>query len=133
MERKYTYSSWSNGKAERHVQTACGMLRLGRIDHGLGDELWCCKCEDTTQKYNVIVHSGHSDLPDFRWYGQRPQVKSVSIFGYQLEALVGKYIHTLEPRTEEGYYLGTTSTKPVIRHWKPKKPKRNILCNCLFL
>ena len=48
LERTGKYSSWFNGKAERHVQIACNMLRLGQIDHGLGDELWCCKYEGTT-------------------------------------------------------------------------------------
>ena len=128
LERTGTYSSWLNGKAERHVQTACAMLRLGTIDHGLGDALWCCKCEDTTQKYNAIVHSAHGDLPDFRWHGQRPQAKNFRIFGCRLEAVIGQYVHTLEPRTETGYYLGTTSTKSVIRYWIPKKPREIQYC-----
>ena len=72
LERTGTYSSWLNGKAERHVQTACNMLRMGQTDHGLGDKLWCCKCEDTTQKYNAIVHSAHGEVPDFLYYGRRP-------------------------------------------------------------
>ena len=48
IEQTGTYSSWFNRKVERHIQTACRMLRLGTIDHGLGDFFWCCKCEDVT-------------------------------------------------------------------------------------
>ena len=67
LERTGTYSSWLNGKAERHVQTACVMLRLGTIDHGLGDILWCYKCEDSTPKYNAIIHSATKTLHGRMW------------------------------------------------------------------
>ena len=66
MEKTGTYSSLLKGKVERHVQTSCGMLRLGNIDHGSGDELWWCKYENTAQKYNSITCSAHGDLPDLR-------------------------------------------------------------------
>ena len=42
VERTGTYSSWLNDKVERHIQTACGMLRIGivdHVDHGLGDTI----------------------------------------------------------------------------------------------
>ena len=72
LERTVTYSSWLNDKAERHVKTACNMIRLRQSNHSLGDRLWCCKSEDTTQKYNTMVHSAHGEVPDFLWYGRRP-------------------------------------------------------------
>ena len=122
VERTGTYSSWLNGKVERHAQTACGMLRVGQIDHGLGDILWCCKCEDTTQKYNATLHNAIDDLPDFEWYGRRPKASEFRIFGCKLEAKIGAHVGNLDERTEPGYYLGTTATKSVIRYWKPEKP-----------
>ena len=122
LERTGIYSSWINGKAERHMQTVCNMLRLGQMYHGLGDFLWCCKCEDTTQKYNAIIHSSHGDIPDYMWYGRRPNAWGFRIVGCKFEAKIGTHLTTLQPRTEDGYYLGTTSTKPVIRYWVPIKP-----------
>ena len=62
IERTGTYSSWLNGKNERNNQTIEGMIRVGTVDHGLGDHLWCCKAEDTEQKYNTTVHSAHNDV-----------------------------------------------------------------------
>ena len=121
LERTGTYSSWLNGKAERHVQTSCNMLRMGQTDHGLGDILWCCKCEDTTQKYNAIVHSAHGEVPDFLWYGCCPNAWEFRVFGCKIEAKIGIDLKTLQERTEPGYYMGTTSTKSVIRYWIPSK------------
>ena len=86
LERTGTYSSWLNGKVERHIQTACGMLRIGTVDHGLGDALWCCKCEDVTQKYNAIVHSAHGET---LWYGRKPSVWEFRVFGCKIEAKIG--------------------------------------------
>ena len=64
LERTGTYSSWMNGKVERHNQTVTEMIRVGNIDHGLGDELWCCKAEDAAQKYMLyfILHIKMSQI-----------------------------------------------------------------------
>ena len=95
---------------------------MGQTDHGLGDILWCCKCEDTTQKYNAIVHSAHGEVPDFLWYGRRPNAWEFRVFGCKIEAKIGIDLKILQERTEPGYYMGTTSTKSVIRYWMPSKP-----------
>ena len=39
-----------------------------------------------------------------------------------MEAKIGIHLKTLQERTEDGYYLGTTATKSVIRYWVPSKP-----------
>ena len=65
LERTGTYSSWMNGKIERHNQTITEMIRVGTIDHGLGDHLWYCKAEDVAQKCNAIIHSARKDVADF--------------------------------------------------------------------
>ena len=90
--------------------------------------LCCCKCEVSTQKNNAIIHSAHGDVPDFRWYGRRLQASEFRIFGCRIEALIGSYLQTLQPRTEMGYFLGTTSIKSVIRYWIPEKPKEIQYC-----
>ena len=124
LERTGNYSSRLNGKEERHIQTACGMLRIGTVDHGLGDILWCCKCEDVTQKYNAIIHSARGECPDTLWYGRKPCVWEFRVFGCKIEAKIGtSHLAQLEDRTESGYYIGTTATKAVIRYWMPSKPR----------
>ena len=120
LEMTAGYSSWLNGKAERPIQTASNMIRVGQFDHGLGPQFWCCKMEDTTQKYNAIVHATTKSSPDFLWYGRRPAIWEFRTFGCKVEAKIGKYVKKGDPKTEHGYYLGTAATKSVIRYWTPR-------------
>ena len=122
------YTSWINGKVERHNQTSCEMIRVGTIDHGLGPHLWCLKCEDTTTKYNATLHSAINDIPDFLWYGTRPSIADFRIFGCKLEARLNNHLAQLDARCEDGYYVGTTATKSVIRYWRPEKPNTINYC-----
>ena len=122
LERTGTYSSWLNGKVERHNQTSCEMIRVGTIDHGLGDHLWCLKCEGSTYKYNATVHSAHGDVPDFLWYGVRPAISDFRIFGCKVEARLNSQLAQLDDRTQPGYFVGTSATKSVIRYWRLEDP-----------
>ena len=89
-----------NGKVERYYQTITEMIRVGTIDHGLGDHLWCCKAEDAAQKYNTIIHSAHKDVPDFLWYGRHPGIHEFRVFRCKLEVRINTYLHQLDDRTE---------------------------------
>jgi hypothetical protein len=128
VERTGTYSSWLNGKVERHIQTACGMLRIGTVDHDLGDKIWCCKCEDVTQKYNATIHTAHNECPDTLWYERKPCAWEFRVFGCKVEAKIGTHLAQLDPRSENGYFLGTTATKAVIRYFKPEEPNTIHYC-----
>ena len=98
------------------------MIHIRIIYHGLGEQLWCCKCEDSTDKYNTILHSAHGDIPDFMWYVVCPNISDFRIFGCKVEAIIGNYLSQLDARTEDGYYIGTTTTKVVICYWCPSDP-----------
>ena len=92
LDRTGAYSSWFswlNGKVERHIQTACIMLRIDTVDHGLGDDLWCCKYKDVTQKYKDIIHSAHGDSANALWYGRKPCAREVKVFGCKVEDKIG--------------------------------------------
>ena len=45
-----------------------------------------------------------------------------------VEAKIGIDLKTLYERTEHGYYIGTASTKSVIRYWIPSKPEALQYC-----
>ena len=72
------------------------MLRLGTIDHGLGEQLWCCKCEDLTQKYDATVHSAHNEVPDFLWYGRRPSAWEFRTFRCKIKARINTCLKNLD-------------------------------------
>ena len=104
------------------------MSQLGQTDHGVGDKLWCCKCEDVTQKYNATIHSAHNECLDTLWYGRQPCAWEFRVFGCKVEAKIGTHLAQLDPRSENGYFLGTTATKAVIRYFKPEEPNTIHYC-----
>ena len=122
LERTGTYTSWLNGKVERHNQTSCEMIRVGTIYRGLVNHLRCLKCGDSTDKYNNTFHSNHGDVPDFLWYGVQSTISDFRIFGCKVEARLSPRLAQLDDRTELGYFVGTNTTKSVIRYWKPEDP-----------
>ena len=122
------YSSWLRSKVERHNQTSCEMIRVGTINHGLGEHLWCLKCEDTTSKYNATIYSAINDISDFQWYGTRPSIVDFRIFGCKLEARINSSLQQLDARCEDRYYMGTTGTRAVIRYWRPEDPNKIHYC-----
>ena len=70
IELTGTYSSWSNENLECHSQTACNMIRVGTIAHGLGDHLQCYKYNGKTKKYTTTVNSVYGEVPDYLWCGK---------------------------------------------------------------
>ena len=63
------YTSFLNGKVERHIQTNKNMARSVHIDSGLPDHFWCFAEEHCTAIYNCISHSAlQGDSPEYAWY-----------------------------------------------------------------
>ena len=55
------YSSWINGKSERHNQTINNMTRTALYDSGLKIPLWCFALESMADTYNARVHSATNE------------------------------------------------------------------------
>ena len=51
------YSSWINGKAERHIRTLENMERRTRCDSNLPAMLWCFSLDYATYLYGSLYHS----------------------------------------------------------------------------
>ena len=105
------YSSWLNGKVERHIRTSRNTIRAGLFDSNLPNNLWCFRMEDSTEKFNVIRHSSHGQSPHFVWYKEKRHISEIRVWGCAIEAkLQPKTTKALDYRTESGYYLGTAGT-----------------------
>ena len=124
LQQTAGYTSFLNGKAERHIQTAKNLTRCIHIDSGLDDKFWCFADEYSTTIYNSISHSAlDGESPDYIWYKKRCSIHDVRCFGCQaIFYLVLPSTTDIKPRGVKGYYLGTTATKEVIRYWNPDKP-----------
>ena len=51
------YSSWLNGKVERHIRTLENTARKIRADANLPPSLWCFSYEHATDIYGAMLHS----------------------------------------------------------------------------
>ena len=107
---------------------ACEMLRIGTVDHDLGDNIQCCKCEDVTQKYSATVHSAHGEYPDTLWYDRQPCTGEFRVFGCKVKAKIGTHLAQLDLRSEDGFFMGTTTTKAGIHYLKPEEPNTIHYC-----
>ena len=121
------YSSWLNGKAERHIRTSRNMIRAGLFDSNLPINLWCFKMEDSTEIYNAIKHSSHGESPHFLWYNIRRHISEFRVWRCAIEAKPPP-TQALKYRTEPGYFMGIKETKVVIRYWNPQKPNEIGYC-----
>ena len=113
------YSSWLNGKVERHIRTLKSISRKIRGDANLPKKLWCYSYEHSADIYGTMIHSVTHDSPDFKWYGVRRSVHDFRVWGCHIKAMMGTHLANMADRTETGYYLGTTATRSVIRYWNP--------------
>ena len=59
------YSSWLNGKVERHIRTLENTARKIRCDENLPSTLWCYSYEHATYVYGAMIHSVTQESPDY--------------------------------------------------------------------
>ena len=60
------YSSWLNGKVERHIRTLENTSRKIRGDANLPKKLWCYSYEHSIDIYGAMIHSATQESPDFK-------------------------------------------------------------------
>ena len=73
--------------------------------------------------YGSIYYSAVNDSISEVWAGQRRNVYDFRGRGCYLKVLKGSILINLEDWPETGYFMGTTATRSVIRHWYPWSPK----------
>ena len=97
------YSSWLNGKAERHIRTLENTARKIRGDANLPATLWCYSYEHVTDVYGAMIHSATQESPDYQWYGTRRSIYDFRVWGCHIEAVHGTHLTNLIDGTESGY------------------------------
>ena len=122
------YSSWINGKTERHIRTLENTARKIRGDANLPPTLWCYSYEHATYVYGVMIHSVTQKSPDYQLYGIGRSIYDFRVWGCHIKTVHGTHLTNLADRTETGYLLGTIATRSVIRYWYLSKPKTIKFC-----
>ena len=114
-----TYNSLLNRILKRYIQTIETTERRTTMDSGLPVKLWCQSPEAATEIYNTLYHTILQDAPNWKWDKTKRSIYDLSVYGCHIEANINSNLPNLNSRTEDGYYMGTTSTKAVIKYWRP--------------
>lgn len=122
MQTTGGHSSWLNGKVERSHQTITNMFNTALHDAGHHQNKWCLACEDMVEVYNNLRHSSIKDQPNYIWYHTRSSIHDFCVWG--CEIYVKNHGHkALDDRGLQGYFMGYTSTRCIIRWWNPQTNK----------
>ena len=74
--------------------------------------------EEATEIYNILYHATLQDAPDWIWDKTKRSIHDLRVWGCHVEAKIDSHVPNLDSRTEDGYYMGTTATKAVIKYWR---------------
>ena len=84
METTGGFSSWINGKVERHHQTITNLCNADLFDSNNHINKWCFAIETSAEIYNNLGHSKLKETPKFLWSGSRISIKDIRVWGCQV-------------------------------------------------
>ncbi|BET02160.1 Reverse transcriptase (RNA-dependent DNA polymerase) [Nesidiocoris tenuis] len=110
-----------NGRAERLGRTIMSRVRALLLDSGMKDEMWGEAAQTAAYLMNRTPSSTIDVTPAEKWFGNRPNVSKIHVFGCIAYAKKLGHLKKLEPRSEKLYLVGYT---PVgYRLWNPATRK----------
>jgi hypothetical protein len=110
--------SWLNGMVERPNHTIANKARALLINSNHNSDKWCFAVEAAADIYRMTWHSSLKKSPYEAWYGIKPSIDDLRIWGCQV------FIKTSDtkksdPRAVRGYFMGYTKSRVLIRWWDP--------------
>jgi hypothetical protein len=101
------YSPEQNGTAERLNRILMERSRAMLVDSGLPEELWAEAVVTANYVRNRTPVSAHGKTPWEMFYGKKPQVGHLRVFGSPVFMHVPKELrHKLQPVSEKGWFCG---------------------------
>ena len=123
METTGGYASWINGKNERHNRIVHNMIRSGLIDSNQHESKWFCAAEKSAELYRCKIQTAvNNTLPHFEWYGKIPSIHELITFECDIY-LITSSLKNLDDRTKEGYFMGYTNSRSIMKWWDPHTKK----------
>jgi hypothetical protein len=101
------YSLEQNGVAERLNRVLMERARAMLIESGLPDETWAEAVVTANYIRNRTLVSAHGKTPWEAFYGEKPDVSHMRVFGARAFMHVPRALrHKLEPISEKGWFIG---------------------------
>ncbi|CAB0006860.1 unnamed protein product, partial [Nesidiocoris tenuis] len=92
-----------NGRAERLGRTIMSRVRALLLDSGMKDEMWGEAAQTAAYLMNRTPSSTIDVTPAEKWFGNRPNVSKIHVFGCIAYAKKLGHLKKLEPRSEKLY------------------------------
>ena len=109
-----------NGVAERTIRTVMEAARSQMYGRKVPTELWGEAVVAATYVLNRSLSSTSSATPFELWYGTRPDISNLRIFGSRVFAHVPDATRRkLDPKAQEGIFVGYSERSKAYRIWDP--------------
>ena len=112
-----------NGSAERLNRTLLEPVRCMIIESGLPACLWAEAISYTTYIKNRVLSRTTQFTPYEYWNERKPDMTLIRIFGSKAFVRNPTVSSKLEPRSQEGFFVGRCSTQNASRIYIPTKGK----------
>jgi hypothetical protein len=131
LESTGGYASFLNGKIERPHRTIANMVRAMLLNSGLPNNLWCYASETAADIYRYTYHSAIGMTPYEAWYGIKPHINNLRIWGCYVYVRVPD-AKKLDHRVTRGYFLGFTKSRLIVRWFDPSTKSVKHACAVRF-
>ncbi len=116
-----------NGTAERFNRTHQNKIRALLFDAGYPNTFLGWASDAATYLYNRVPHTANGDVTPYeKFYGKRPNVKNIRVFGTLAHTLQLR-MKRLDRRTGKRYIVGFTDTGYLV--YNPVNGKTERMCN----
>ncbi len=110
------YTPEQNGVAERLNRTLMERVRAMLFDNKLDDNLWAEAAKTASHIRNRSPANQSAQTPWELFYGSRPNVSGMRVFGAKAHAHVPKQLrHKLEAHTQKGIFIGYAEQSKAYR------------------
>lgn len=114
------YSPQQNGKAERKNRYLVEMTRCLLLDSGLDKSFWAEAMKTANYIQNRVPTSTHGRTPYELWFGERPDLSNMHVFGSRAWVQIPKVKRTkLESTSTCMRFIGYASQQKGYRFWDP--------------
>lgn len=127
------YNPQQNGRAERENRTLVDHARCMLYAKGLPKELWAEAINTTAYILNRVPASGEDKTPYEKWFGKKPSIRHLRVFGTNCYTLIPKQLRKKwESKSRRGKLVGYTDTDKNFRIWDEEKRRVDICRDVKF-